>query len=278
MAFNISPSKHILTFDIEHWYEGLRYRGLSGWQCSPPYDDQVLRELLDVLASYRQQSTMFVTGKFAKEFPHLIKRAAEDGHEIASHSFSHDVLSQLGNLEAFRHDLVESIKILEDLSGKKVIGYRAPKWSIRDLDFLETLSVLKDAGLYYDSSVMPKWKTDSIYPTEIKLKRGDRIWEIPAMTKKILWKKIPIGGGFAFRLLPIWATINALLKRQSLKQPGMIYLHPYDLNPTSPKGKLSSPYLYALRGYGTKTAFEKLKALMKNFKFHSIKDLLNSHT
>jgi peptidoglycan/xylan/chitin deacetylase (PgdA/CDA1 family) len=125
-------NSNLLTFDVEHWYEGFRYRGVDGWQAYPPRDDQMVERLLDKLAEAGQRSTMFFTGRYAEEFPHVVRRAAQEGHEIASHSYLHIVLSRMKGIDGFREDLLRSVKILEDISGCKIKGYRAPKWSITE--------------------------------------------------------------------------------------------------------------------------------------------------
>ena len=84
---------HILTFDVEHWYEGFRYRDLGGRQGYPPRDNRMVERLLDKLGDTGQHSTIFYTGRYAEEFPHVVRRAAREGHEIASHSYSHRVLA-----------------------------------------------------------------------------------------------------------------------------------------------------------------------------------------
>ena len=108
-------ASYLLTFDVEHWYEGFRHRGIDGWQSYPPRDDQVVGNLLDKLAETGQRCTMFFTGRYAEEFPHIVQRAVHENHEIASHSYSHTLISQMKDMKEFRDDLLRSVEILEKI-------------------------------------------------------------------------------------------------------------------------------------------------------------------
>jgi len=71
----VSPASasHLLTFDLEHWYEGYRLRGFGGWENLPARDPATLDRLLNLLAEFNQRATFFVTGRFATEFPAAVK-------------------------------------------------------------------------------------------------------------------------------------------------------------------------------------------------------------
>ncbi len=271
---NIPVTYHLLTFDVEHWYEGYRYRDLDGWQNYPPRDDRMVERLLDIMGETGQRSTMFFTGRYAEEFPHVVKRAAHEGHEVASHSYSHSVLSRMGSVDAFREDLLRSVHLLEDIGGCKVKGYRAPKWSILDLNYLEVLQVLHEAGMEYDSSIFPKFSggTGNHYPHQVDLVSGRRIWEIPATTYPLFGLRLPVAGGLYFRFFPAWLTHKAMSVCQAKLQPGIIYLHPYDLDKNCPRLPGGNPMFQWLRYYGVDTAFERLEVLLQEYKFGSMLD------
>jgi len=272
-------ASHLLTFDVEHWYEGFRYRDLDGWQGYPPRDDKMVERLLDKLGEAGQRSTMFFTGLYAEEFPHVVKRAAKEGHEVASHSYSHRVLSRMGSIKAFREDLLHSISVLEDICGNKVKGYRAPKWSIFDLNYLEVLRVLHEAGVEYDSSVFPKFAGGSgaVFPHEVDLGNGAKIWEVPATTYPICGLRLPVAGGLYFRFFPAWVTHRALSSCQSNGQPSIIYLHPYDLDASCPRPQGGNPLFQWLRYYGVDTAFDQLDAMLRHYKFGTMLDWVKSN-
>jgi len=281
---HITPShnpcaSHLLTFDVEHWYEGFRYRDLDGWQGYPPRDDKMVERLLDALGETGQHSTMFFTGRYAEEFPHVVQRAAKEGHEVASHSYSHRVLSRMGDIKVFKEDLLLSLNILEDISGCKVKGYRAPKWSIFDLDYLAALQVLHDAGLEYDSSVFPKMGGGGVkvFPHQVDLTGGAKIWEVPATTYPFFGFRLPVAGGLYFRFFPTWVTHKALLSCQTNAQPSVIYLHPYDLDASCPRLPGGNPLFQWLRYYGVDTAFARLELMLHHYKFGTMLDWVQNN-
>jgi len=265
---------HLLTFDIEHWYEGYRYRGIDGWQDCQPHDGQLVEYLLDMLGEMGQSATMFFTGRYAEEFPQVVQRAAREGHEIASHSYTHKVLSQVIDIDEFRKDLKKSLTILQDLTGCKVKGYRAPRWFIPSMNYHDVLLCLVESGLEYDSSVFPKLFShlESIVPHKVKLEGGVSIWEIPATTYSLLGLNLPVAGGAYFRIFPQWITRMALSSQTSNAHPVMIYLHPYDLDTHSPKLPCGNFFFKAWRYYGLNTVLDYLTEILKEYKFTTVID------
>src|SRR5579872_4269601 len=258
-----SGPMNILSFDVEHWYEGYRYRGIEGWSAYPPRDDKTVEKLLDSLGNTAQRATLFFTGRYAEEFPHVVKRAAAEGHEVASHSYAHEVLPNVADLVGFRMDLVRSLRLLEDLIGRKIQGYRAPKWSISEHSRDGVLGILAEEGLLYDSSFFPSplgTPRGRCIPHQIHLPQGGLIWEVPATTYPLFQLRIPIAGGLYFRVLPEWLNRRALTKNRGGFHPGMIYLHPYDLDPTCPR--LPGKWLFnRIRYIGVGSAWARLEAL-----------------
>lgn len=275
---NGSCASHLLTFDIEHWYEGFRYRDMDGWQGYPPRDDKMVERLLDAMGEAGQRATMFFTGRYAEEFPHVVRRAAHEGHEIASHSYSHRVLARMGSVDAFREDLFRSIDTLEGISGCKVRGYRAPKWSIFNLDYFEVLHVLREAGLEYDSSVFPRVSggAGKVFPHLLDLGGGAKIWEVPATTYSLFGLRLPVAGGLYFRLFPTWLTHRALASCRGKGRPGMIYLHPYDLDESCPRLPGGNRLFQSLRYYGVDTAFERLEIMLRQYRFITVLDYVKN--
>lgn len=272
-------SMQLLTFDVEHWYEGYRYRGVGGWENVPARDDRMVGELLDLLAETKQRATLFFTGRYAEEFPYIVRRAANEGHEVASHSHSHIVLSKMGTLAAFRDDLVRSITLLEDLTGIKVKGYRAPKWTIFDLDYREVLGVMHEAGLIYDSSVFPAILDGARArgPRRVELGGGDSIWEVPATTYPLMGFNLPVAGGLYFRLLPLWVTMAVLNASQLAGgQPGMIYLHPYDLDMDCPRLPGGNPLFRWMRYYKVADSLSMLTDLLATYQFGPVCEWVES--
>lgn len=268
--------KHLLTFDIEHWYEGYRYRGVGGWERVLGRDDRIVNELLDILAQTSQRATLFITGQYAQDFPCVVRRAQLEGHEIASHSFTHNVLSRMGSVAAFREDLIRSVSLLEDLTGEKVKGYRAPKWSIFDFNYMEMLGVMHEVGLLYDSSVFPGLFDEKNLrtPHRIELEGGGMIWEFPATTHRLMCFNLPAAGGAYFRLFPLWFTRATLKYCRKVCRPGMIYMHPYDLDPCCPRLRGGGFLFQLARNWNVGHCKDRLLALLRQFEFSTISQWL----
>ena len=264
----------ILTFDVEHWFEGYRHRQVNGWQDFPLRDDRPVLHLLDLLGEKKQRCTLFVTGRYACDFPHVVRRAAEAGHEIASHSYEHIVLDRLDR-EGFRQDLKKSISVIEDVIGVKVFGYRAPKWSISSRNSRWVYEALLEFGLLYDSSVFPGLLgCGNIFPRKVCLGDAGGLWEIPASTLRVMGFQLPAAGGLYFRVLPMLATRLALKQAEREARPAMVYLHPYDLDPTSPVLSDGGPLLRFARRIGVGSALGRLEALLDDSQFGSVMDYL----
>ena len=119
---------NILTFDIEEWYiekisggRDYRYRQF----------DEVLSKLLDVLDTLQMKATFFCVGRMAMDFPEVIRSIMERGHEIGCHSHVHTWINKMSE-KTLRKDTSEALKALEDVSGQKVVSYRAPAFSLTE--------------------------------------------------------------------------------------------------------------------------------------------------
>jgi len=273
-----TQKKHFLTFDVEHWYEGYRYRGLGGWENIAPQDHIVVRRLFDLLSEHGQNATFFFTGRFAKDFPGLVKMCAELGHEVASHSYEHRVISRMRSKEDFRQDLRASLNILADLCGKSIMGYRAPKWSITPENQEWVLPLLAEEGLLYDSSFFPVFGADearrSGKPVKLEFSSGKQLFEIPASGYKFGPFCVPVAGGLYFRAFPFWMTSAMLKQKEREGLSGMMYLHPYDLDINSPKISGGGVLFRLFRTYGVAQAWRRLDRLLNMKKFTSIADWL----
>jgi peptidoglycan/xylan/chitin deacetylase (PgdA/CDA1 family) len=183
------------------------------------------------------------------------------------------------DLRGFRVDVVRSVRVLEDLSGGKIKGYRAPKWSISDRSRDGVLGVLAEEGFAYDSSFFPGpfgAAPDRCIPHQVKLPAGGSLWEIPATTYPLLNVRLPVAGGLYFRILPEWLSHRALSQRRSGAHPGMIYLHPYDLDPGCPRlpgGGLLNQVKYI----GAGPAWNRLEVMLHKFRFCSAANWIASH-
>jgi polysaccharide deacetylase family protein (PEP-CTERM system associated) len=222
---------HGLSFDLEDWHqlESIRVDGAPG-PASPGVDDCVAR-ILDLCDETGVKATFFVLGLLARERPHLVKAIAARGHEIASHSVHHRLVHSLSPGE-LRDDLRESKRMLEDLTGTQVVGFRAPEFSVQRLDH-PCFAALVEAGFLYDSSVFPasglRYGIPGAphVPFRIATAAG-RLVELPLATARIGRWRLPIAGGSHFRILPTPFVTWAADRADARREPLVFYFHPYE--------------------------------------------------
>lgn len=275
-------TNHILSFDIEHWYESYLHRNISGWENLTARDHIIVRQIIELLGKCGHKGTFFFTGRFAREFPDIVKECFENGHEIASHSDKHVVINRLSGRAEFQKDLQESIKILSDITSKKILGYRAPKWSIDKQNESWVFETLIEEGLVYDSSYFPFYNADRMrkkgIPLIVQDHAGREIIEVPASGLGIGPWTFPVAGGLYFRAFPLPVIEFMLKQKESENQRGMLYLHPYDLDPGQHKIDGGGILLRLFRTYGIVGAWKKLERIMNNYNFTSIEKILPSLT
>jgi polysaccharide deacetylase family protein (PEP-CTERM system associated) len=143
---------NVFSVDVEDWYQGLEF-DMDEWTPFNPRIDTGMDVLLDLIEQANVRATFFVLGWQAERTPGLVPRLVARGHEIATHGYSHRFVYRLSP-ETFRRELRRSIDVLEQQSGQKVIGHRAPYFSIT-ADSLWALDILAEEGIRYDSSIFP---------------------------------------------------------------------------------------------------------------------------
>lgn len=258
--------KNIFTVDLEDWYH-------SNFFGNPPKNknshvEKPTEKLLKILHSHHSTATFFTLGEIAQKHPNLIKEIAKQGHEVASHGCHHFQVCTMTQNQ-FDTDLKESIMIIESLTKKKVLGFRAPSWSVSQQATPWFWSVLKKNNLQYSSSLFP-FKT-FLYGDQ-KAKQNshfiNNILEIPPSTLPIL--RLPFSGGCYLRLLPfpIIYLSSKLLNLQ--KQPVNFYIHPREIDPFQPRLKLP-PKENLIHYYGIFQTENKLKKILSSFSCQSIK-------
>ena len=274
---------HLLSFDVEEYFQveaaarsGVRREDWQGFatRLGPSVD-----RVLQALAEHQASATFFVLGWVAQHEPDVVRRIAAAGHEIASHGMEHRMLQRLAPDE-FRQDLLDSRSMLEDLSGRPVIGYRAPTFSVTH-ETAWALDVLAETGYRYDSSVFPihhdRYGVPDA-PTDIHRAigpAGGGLLEIPPLTLRFAGTNWPVGGGGYLRLLPVRVLGRALKKAARQGRAGMLYLHPWELDPGQPV--LPMPRLTRFRHrVGLRRTESKLRRLLRRFRFTSIGRHLDS--
>lgn len=265
-----------LTVDLEEWYhisgidEYLKNADLNKF-ANRVFNNTI--KLLDIFREAKVKATFFALGSIAQRFPELIKRIDQEGHEIATHGFSHDVI-YAHSQEEFAKNLKDAIALLSGIINKRIIGFRAPDFSINEKS-LWALDVLISQGIKYDCSIFPikhpryGMPKAGRFPYKIK----DDLVEFPPSTMRILNYNLPVGGGAYLRILP-YCVIKAAIKGLNREnKPANIYVHPWEIDPEHPRIKM--PALRHFMHYTNLDKTEKkLKALIKDFKFSTVREVL----
>jgi polysaccharide deacetylase family protein (PEP-CTERM system associated) len=220
----------VVSIDVEDWLQSTWDRSL---EIRPRAADNTLF-LLDLLAAHGKKVTMFVLGKFAERFPHVVRQIAAADHEVASHGYGHIEIFRQTPAE-FRADVERAKGFLQDLLGQPVLGYRAPVFSITRAN-LWALEILAEVGFAYDSSIFPiphkRYGINSwpLEPVRVRLLSGCSIIEIPLAAVDLVGRRWPVAGGGYHRLLP-WLVIRwAIAGRLRRGQTFMAYCHPYEMD------------------------------------------------
>ena len=279
---------NVFTIDLEDWYHP---EFVTKFVLAHQREDQVeeaVKPLLELLDKHKVRATFFVLGQVAERHPELIEKIYEEGHEIASHGYLHKRLHELSK-EKFEDDLRKSTNLLESLIKEKIIGFRAPSYSI-DKDTIWALDVLENLGYRYDSSVFPlRLRKKSLYGvrnaplypyspskediTKESKDENRKIIEFPLSAVKFAGVKIPVAGGAYLRLFPAWFLRLAIKKINKEKRPAIIYVHPWETYEKTPRIKLPFPHKQ-ITYYGIGSSLKKVESLLKNFRFGTVKDVL----
>jgi polysaccharide deacetylase family protein (PEP-CTERM system associated) len=197
---------------------------------------------------------------------------------MASHGYSHE-LAYNHTYDNFLEDVRKSIGILEDITGERVLGYRAPSWSIveRNYHYLEALESL---GLKYDASIFPTKNFMYGIPHSkrevhkpIVNGRELNIFEVPTSVIKYIKKGIGYSGGFYFRLFPEFFIKHLMKHANRCHSPSVLYIHPREIDNTE-KRLILPPKENFIHYFNIKNTFNKLGRILKHFEFTSIKNYL----
>lgn len=221
-----------LTIDVED-YHSIVSRDWCGEDMLPTRKVvENTRRLLDRFAERGVLGTFFILGEVAQAYPDLIRQIAAPGHELGVHGFYHRQVFKL-DPASFRKEVADAKAIIEDISGQKVLGHRAPAFSIMPQTEW-ALEVLADAGFRYDSSIFPikgrryGWPGFRTDIHEITLPGGKRIIEAPLSTVKMLGRQWPACGGGYIRHFPKFVSRWAM-RRVQRERPAILYMHPYEI-------------------------------------------------
>lgn len=272
-----------LTVDVEDWFHVQAFADAIRPEDWPYLESRVVantERILELLADHGLCATFFTLGWVAERHKELIRRIVGEGHELASHGYAHRRVDQQ-TPAAFRSDVARTRKLLEDIGGVPVRGYRAASFSIGPNN-LWAHEVLADEGYDYSSSIYPV-KHD-IYgmpeaPRFAFRPRGrNGVIELPMTTARIFGKNRPIGGGGYFRARPYWLSRSRMRRvNRSERQPCIFYFHPWEIDPEQPR-QSGVPVKSRLRHYtGLRRMEPRLKRLFKDFNWDRMDAVFDHH-
>jgi polysaccharide deacetylase family protein (PEP-CTERM system associated) len=273
---------HAMTIDVEDYYHVSAFESVispTSWDQWPSRVVANTDKLLEIFHEADIKATFFILGCVAKKFPSLVKAIDQQGHEIASHGYSHQLIYNQ-TPECFQQETAMSKTILEDLTQKPVTGYRAASYSITSKS-LWALDILAELGFTWDSSIFPVrhdrygMAGSPESPYIITSKSGHKITEFPLTTAKLLGLAVPAAGGGYFRQYPYMLS-RWLFNRASHDgdKPAIFYLHPWEIDPGQPRipgaSRLSQFRHYTNLG----RCQARLERLLEDFRFGTVSQSL----
>jgi polysaccharide deacetylase family protein (PEP-CTERM system associated) len=230
---------------------------------------------LELFRTHEVEATFFVLGWVADRFPDLVREIEREGHELASHGYSHRLLTSM-QPEEFREDLQRSLAVLAKLTSQEVRGFRAPSFSLTR-ETLWAVDILKESGVHYDSSIFPV----GLHPdygmpdSDLRVHQlADGLTELPMGVAEVFGRRIPCAGGGYFRLYPYALTRRLMRRCNRQGRPVIFYLHPWEVDPEHPRVSGMS-WSTRFRHYNNLEQTEqRLERLLSDFAFTSARTLL----
>lgn len=259
---------HALSVDVEDWYHDSAVApGAVG-----PRVERNTDLLLEIFAEIGARATFFVLGEVAQQFPQLVRRIAEAGHELGSHSFHHRKVIDLTRAE-FREDVARSLRVIEDCAGRAVQGFRAPYFSI-PADVRWPIDILAESGLRYDASIpcIARPPGLELVTPRRPYRLHNGLWEVPVGFLRLgpFWH-LPLASGAGLRFFSS-ATIAKLTRRFEREEGAAVfYLHPWEIDPDSPAGEGAGRWFLRV---GRNRLERRLRELARSVSFASIAEVL----
>lgn len=277
--------------DLEEWFHA--FGGIAGrfadpgtWDSAPACVVADTEKIMRLLDEAGVRGTFLTVGWVAHRYPDLIRRLAREGHEIGCHSYWHRLVYSL-TPEEFEQDLSDCLAVLRDVSGQPVDTFRAPGFSV-NADALWCYPIMRKHGITTDISVVPARRDHGgieDFPRDpfiLNTSAGDvRCFPVSVMT--LAGYRIPFSGGGYLRLFPLGLIERGFRQNHAQQRPGMLYIHPREINPAQPRFAKPKPWMLKARVKYLKyyvnmsSTLPKLRALLSDFRFTTVKDVLSQY-
>ncbi|MGZ5200167.1 MAG: XrtA system polysaccharide deacetylase [Telluria sp.] len=230
-----------MTCDVEDYFQVSAFAPFiprDSWHARECRVEANMERILALFGETGVKATFFTLGWIAERYPHVVRAIVDGGHELASHGYSHLRASEQARTE-FSQDIRRSKRLLEDIGGQEVVGYRAPSFSIGE-DNLWALDALLEAGYRYSSSIYPISHDHYGMPGAPRFafhpKGPDGLLEVPITTVRLMQRNLPAGGGGYFRLLP-YSLSRWMMERVNKVdcESAIFYFHPWEMDPGQPR-------------------------------------------
>ncbi len=266
----------LITVDVEDWFQVENFKPYISFSNWDSYELRIEKNTLRLLDLFDSKSagngskirvTFFILGWLAKRLPSLVRQIHERGHEVASHGYYHNLCTN-ESYKTLADDLIKSKKLLEDIIGARVTGYRAPSFSINN----EILKIIKECGYIYDSS-LNNFELNKRYgkigpgykKTRGLIQIDNNFWELPVSNFKMGTKTIPMGGGGYFRLIPFCLFRQGVKAILNKEHAYVFYMHPWEIDPGQPRVREAS-ILSKFRHYiNLDKTYKRLACFFKSF-------------
>lgn len=267
-----------MSVDVEDYFQVSAFESVidrADWDRLECRVESNTRNAMALFAEADVKATFFVLGWVADRYPGLVREIVDNGHELASHGYSHRRITMLDR-ERFRDEIKTSKKILEDIGSVEVKGYRAPSYSIVE-STLWAHEILLEEGYLYSSSVYPI-KHDLYGIPDAPRFRYEvpelGLTEIPVSTTTIYGQNVPCGGGGYFRLFPYPVSRWAIERVNRIeRQPCNFYFHPWELDPEQPRQKQVSIKTNFRHYLNLKRMKPRLQSLLKDFEWGTMAEV-----
>lgn len=270
-----------LTVDVEDWYQVSAFDDLvarAGWPTQEQRVHVGTERLLDLFDAHGAKGTFFVLGWVAERHPNLVRAIHDRGHELASHGYEHRLVHTL-DAAAFRADLARAADAIHAACGARVEGFRAPSFSFTK-DTGWAWDVLREEGYTFSSSVFPvrhdRYGIPDFPRRPVRLSDPDgrSIWEFPMTTWRVLGRNVPAAGGGWMRALPPFVMHRALRAANKAGHPGIVYVHPWELDPEQPRMPGAGARTTFRHRVGLKRTHARLDRLLSSLCFGTVTEAL----